>query len=81
MRAAAVLKSLKKRGRRSVLNQAAHLYQMYRSLELECRRDYTIAKVLERVESAEASGRDVDLQSAAETQEAFWLASEAVQGA
>eukprot|EP01048_Picozoa_sp_COSAG05_P008907 COSAG05_NODE_702_length_7857_cov_37.135244_10_plen_285_part_00 len=78
MRAAAALRTLKKRGRSSILKQATHIHRMFRSLELECRRDYTVAKVLERVEAAEASGREVDLKSAQETQEAYWLACEAV---
>jgi hypothetical protein len=55
------------------------LMKMYRILEEECQRDYAVAKVLERVEAAEASGRDVDLEAAQATQEAFWQAQEAME--
>ena len=44
------------------------LMKMYRNLEDECQRDYAVAKVLERVEAAEASGRGVDLEAAQATQ-------------
>ena len=54
------------------------LVRMYTVLEAECQREYVIAKALQRIESAEATGREVDLEAAQMTQEAFWQAQEAM---
>ena len=44
------------------------LVRMYTVLEAECQREYVIAKALQRIESAEATGREVDLEAAQMTQ-------------
>ena len=77
MRVAAIFKILGKEKRAT--KHVSLLYRMYRTLELECRRDYTIGRVLEKLEAAEAVGRDIDLEVARQTQEAFWLAQEAIE--
>ena len=73
-------KVLKRMGKNSKMARSVKpLMKYYKNLEAECQRDYAVAKVLERVEAAEASGRAVDLEAAQATQEAFWQAQEAME--
>lgn len=77
---ARVGKVLKRMGKNSKMAKITKpLDKYYKNLEAECQRDYAVAKVLERVEAAEASGRAVDLEAAQATQEAFWQAQEAME--
>eukprot|EP01043_Picozoa_sp_COSAG02_P029845 COSAG02_NODE_1877_length_10559_cov_8.819025_2_plen_545_part_00 len=77
---ARMTKVLKRMGKNSKMARCVKpLMKYYKNLEAECQRDYAVAKVLERVEAAEASGRAVDLEAAQATQEAFWQAQEAME--
>lgn len=71
---------LKRMGKTSsVSKKVKPLIKYYTNLEAECQREYAVAKVLERVEAAAATGREIDLEAAQATQEAFWQAQEAME--
>ena len=60
---------MKRMGKNKSMSQYIKpVMKMYRNLEDECQRDYAVAKVLERVEAAEPTGRGVDLEAAQATQ-------------